>query len=266
MIPVLLGVPFDTFSSHLRGAAAAPGAIRAALVSTASNTWSEAGRDVMAPGGLQDDGDLVLGESAAAFTAIASRAHELAARGRAPLVLGGDHSITYPVVDGLHRAGRRFSVLHVDAHPDLYDVYDGNPLSHACPFARIMEAGLVERLVQVGVRTMNGHQRHQADRLGVEVIDMPRWARGDRPDLSGPVYVSIDLDGLDPAFAPGVSHREPGGLSTREVIGLIQDLGGPVIGADVVEFNPSQDLAGLTAWVAAKLVKELAGACLASDA
>jgi hypothetical protein len=74
-----------------------------------------------------------------------------------------------------------------------------------------------------------------------------------------PVYVSIDLDGLDPAFAPGVSHREPGGLSVRDVIGLVHALSAPLAGADVVEFNPSRDQAGLTAHVAAKLLKELAG-------
>ena len=80
-----------------------------------------------------------------------------------------------------------------------------------------------------------------------------------RPEVAGPVYVSIDLDGLDPAFAPGVSHREPGGLSVRDVLNLLHTLPSPPVGADIVEFNPSQDPLGLTAYVAAKLVKELAG-------
>jgi len=86
---------------------------------------------------------------------------------------------------------------------------------------------------------------------------MREWADGARPSLGGQVYVSIDLDGLDPAFAPGVAHREPGGLSVREVLTLIDTLAGEVVGADIVEFNPSQDLGGLTAAVAGKLVKEL---------
>jgi arginase family enzyme len=94
------------------------------------------------------------------------------------------------------------------------------------------------------------------------MIDMRRWAQGDRPVIAGPVYVSIDLDGIDPAFAPGVSHREPGGLSVRDVIALIHGLDGPLVGADIVEFNPRQDSTGMTASVAAKLVKELAGHCL----
>ncbi len=125
-----------------------------------------------------------------------------------------------------------------------------------------MEEGLAQRLVQVGIRTMNGVQSAQAERFGVDVIDMRDWAGGRRPDVWGPVYVSIDLDAFDPAFAPGVSHREPGGLTPREVIEIIQRLDGPIVGADVVELNPSRDPADITAPLAAKLVKELAARML----
>ena len=86
-----------------------------------------------------------------------------------------------------------------------------------------MEEGLASRLVQVGIRTMNAHQRGQAERFGVEVIDMRAWQAGTRPTVDGAVYLSIDLDGLDPAFAPGVSHREPGGLTVRDVLGAGPD-------------------------------------------
>jgi arginase family enzyme len=127
-----------------------------------------------------------------------------------------------------------------------------------------MEEGLAGRLVQAGIRAMNGHQRAQAHRYRVEVIDMPAWERGVRPSIEeGPVYVSIDLDGIDPAHTPGVSHREPGGLTVRDVIGLVQSLRGTLVGADIVEFNPSQDVGGLTAHVAAKLVKEIAARMIA---
>lgn len=122
-----------------------------------------------------------------------------------------------------------------------------------------MEEGLARRLIQVGIRTMNRHQRDQADRLGVEVIEMSDWLAGSRPRTEGKVYLSVDLDGLDPAYAPGVSHREPGGLTTREVLDLIQRLEGDLVAADVVEYNPRQDVSGLTATVAAKIVKEVAG-------
>jgi arginase len=95
---------------------------------------------------------------------------------------------------------------------------------------------------------------------------MRPWEAGARPTLDGAVYFSIDLDGLDPAYAPGVSHREPGGLSVREVLTLVQDAGGTLVGADVVEYNPRQDLASVTAIVAAKIVKEVAGRMLADAA
>jgi arginase family enzyme len=125
-----------------------------------------------------------------------------------------------------------------------------------------MEEGLARRLVQVGIRTMNAHQRGQAERFGVEVLEMRHWEAGARPDVDGALYLSIDLDGLDPAFAPGVSHREPGGLSTRDVLTLIQDLSATIVGADVVEYNPGQDFGGMTATVAAKIVKEVTGRML----
>jgi agmatinase len=181
------------------------------------------------------------------------------AGGWRPLALGGDHSVTYPILRAIGRSRRPLTILHIDAHPDLYDEFEGDRFSHAGPFARIMEEGLAARLVQVGIRTLTGHQRRQAERFGVEVIDMRAWLAGTRPILDGAVYISVDLDGLDPAYAPGVSHREPGGLSVRDVLGLIQDCGGEVVGADVVEFNPRQDVAGMTTTVAAKIVKEIAG-------
>jgi agmatinase len=171
--------------------------------------------------------------------------------------LGGDHSISYPVVRAYSRKYPGLTVLHFDAHPDLYDVWDGNRFSHACPFARIMEERLVSRLIQVGVRTMNPHQKSQAERFGVEVIEMRDLQPGKSITPDGPVYLSLDMDVLDPAFAPGVSHHEPGGFSTRELLTLLQNLGKPLVGADLVEFNPQRDPSGITAMAAAKLYKEI---------
>ena len=210
--PTLIGIPWDVNSSFMRGAAAAPPLVRQALFSPASNLWSELGVDLGAPGMLADAGDLDLPDSADAIGMIEGAVRLVIADGGAPLAIGGDHAVTYPVMRAVAARHPGLTILHIDAHPDLYDEFEGNRLSHACPFARIMEEGLATRLVQVGIRTMNGHQREQARRFGVETIDMRAWAAGSRPEVTGPVYVSIDLDGLDPAFAPGVSHREPGGL------------------------------------------------------
>lgn len=260
--PRLVGLPYDASSSHLRGAAEAPPLIRAALRSPHWNSWSEFGRDLDAAGGLEDAGDLRISSAENVRTEIEGGITELLATGTRPIALGGDHSVTYPILRAFSRRYPDLTILHIDAHPDLYDEYLGDRFSHACPFARIMEEGLARRLVQVGIRTMNQHQRHQVERFGVKVIDMRSWMSGARPEVDGAVYLSLDLDGVDPAFAPGVSHREPGGLSLRETLTLIQSSGGALVGADLVEYNPGQDVGGLTATAAAKLVKEIAGRML----
>jgi agmatinase len=260
--PCLLGIPYDASSSFMRGPAEAPPLIRAALRSPAGNDWTEDLQHLVAPGGLGDAGDLALPPDNSARALIESGVTATLAKGVRVIALGGDHSVTYPVVRATNLVYSRPTILHIDAHGDLYDQFGADRYSHACPFARIMEEGLAARLVQVGIRTLSRHQREQADRFGVEIVDMRAWAAGARPEIHEPVYVSIDLDGLDPAFAPGVSHWEPGGLTVREVIDLIQRLRVPIIGADVVEFNPRRDPTGITAVVAAKLVKELAGAMM----
>jgi arginase len=253
----LVGVPWDEHSSHLRGPALAPAAIRAALHSPSSNPSTESGLDLGDEPRLDDAGDLEVPSGPAAVEAIEDGVGRLLDQGRRVLALGGDHAVAYPAVRAHAQRHDGLTLVQLDAHPDLYDEFEGDRLSNACPFARIMEEGRVRRLVQVGIRTMNAPQRAQADRFGVEVVDMMAW----RPDLTvtaeGPVYVSLDLDVLDPAFAPGVSHPEPGGLSTRDVIGILQRLRGHVVGADLVELNPTCDPTGVTAMAAAKLAKEL---------
>ena len=105
---------------------------------------------------------------------------------------------------------------------------------------------------------MNGHQRTQAERFGVEVMEMKNWNDDNSLKFDAPLYISLDLDVLDPAFAPGISHYEPGGMSTRQVISIIQNVKAPhIIGADIVELNPLRDPTGVTAIVAAKLLKEI---------
>ena len=205
-----------------------------------------------------DAGDLAFSAWEDAFSYIENKIDEVLEQGCRPIILGGDHSITYPVMKAFSKRYTDLSILHIDAHPDLYDVFEDDKLSHACPFARILENGLAKRLVQVGVRTMVPHQREQAERFGVDVMDMRTWGKGKKLVFSGPVYISLDIDALDPAFAPGVSHREPGGLSTRQVIDIIQSVKGSIVGADIVEFNPSRDIPGMTDMVCAKLLKEIA--------
>jgi arginase len=253
----LIGLPTDSHSSFLRGAAAAPSSIREALHSDHSNMAAESGVEIDGDV-IEDVGDLPLDESDGDFERIRRAAATAAADGARPIFLGGDHMVTYPVVSGLASVHGAINILHFDAHPDLYDDFGGDRLSHASPFARIMEEGLAKRLVQVGIRTLNTHCREQGQRFGVEMVEMRNFDRVSVPIPDGPLYVSIDLDALDPAYAPGVSHHEPGGLSVRDVLSVLHRIEVPIIGADVVEYNPTRDVNGMTAVVAAKLVKELA--------
>jgi agmatinase len=261
-MPTLVGVPFDGQSSYLRGAGDAPPKIREAMQCDASNEWTELGVDLGAAGTFGDAGDLAFSEKDA-LKVIESGIGKLLAEGRRPVSLGGDHSITYPIVKAFARMYQELTIFHFDAHPDLYDEFEGNRLSHACPFARIMESGLAKRLVQVGIRAMNGHQREQAKRFGVEVVEMPGLPAYAKLKAAGPIYISFDMDVLDPAFASGVSHREPGGMSVREAIAHLHAIEADIVGADVVEYNPVRDLGDMTATVAAKIVKEILGKMIA---
>lgn len=259
---VVVGAPLDENSSFLRGPALAPARIRAVLGAGSMNLVTEDGVDLGARTDWRDAGDLALGTGEAALTEIERGVAGLLADGSRVLTLGGDHSITHPIIRAVAARYPSLTILHIDAHPDLYDEFEGSKRSHACPFARIMEERLATRLVQVGIRAMNPHQRAQADRFGVEVIAMRDVHPSLALELEGPIYISLDLDALDPAFAPGVSHHEPGGLSVRDVLRLLAGVRAPVIGADIVEYNPVRDHADMTAMVAAKFYKELVGLLL----
>jgi arginase len=260
--PALLGIPFDAYSSYLRGAGEAPGKIREALACDASNSWSELGVDLGVAGVYEDAGDLAFTEKDA-FSVIEAGVGALINAGKRPVSLGGDHSITFPIMKAVGRRHPGLTIFHFDAHPDLYEEFEGNRLSHACPFARIMEAGLAKRLVQVGIRTLNRHQREQAQKYGVEVVEMRGLPAYEKLKAEGSVYITFDMDVLDPAFAPGISHREPGGMSVREAIAHLHAIEGEIVGADLVEYNPVRDIAGMTATVAAKILKEILGRMVA---
>lgn len=253
----LIGLPTDVNSSFLRGPAQAPAAIRAALGSEHTEGDAEIGAVFGHDVRLGDGGDVLLREQAGDAALIEAAVAAAIAAGEMPFCLGGDHSITFPAVRAVAAAHGPLNILHFDAHPDLYHEYGGNPRSHASPFARIMEAGLAKRLIQVGIRTLNPHQQQQAQRFGVQVMRMRDFAAEKVPVLEPPLYVTFDLDGLDPSVAPGVSHPEPGGLTVREVIAVLHRQSAAVVGADLVEYNPLRDLNGITATVCAKLVREI---------
>ncbi|PRQ57571.1 putative arginase [Rosa chinensis] len=271
----LLGVPLGHNSSFLQGPAFAPPLIREAIWCGSTNSTTEEGKELKDPRVLTDVGNLPVqeirdcGVDDDRLMNVISESVKLVMEEAPlrPLVLGGDHSISYPVVRAVsEKLGGPVDILHLDAHPDIYHAFEGNKYSHASSFARIMEGGYARRLLQVGIRSINYEGREQGKRFGVEQYEMRTFSR-DRDFLENlklgegvkGVYISIDVDCLDPAFAPGVSHIEPGGLSFRDVLNILHNLQGDVVAADVVEFNPQRDTAGgMTAMVAAKLVRELA--------
>ncbi len=258
---VFVGLADDSQSSHRRGCAQAPARIRLAYDGNSYNSSTEAGVDLS--GAVADAGDLASQGSweltAKAFRECAAR---LVADGKIPFFAGGDHAITVPAVAGLAERGERIHVIQIDAHPDLYPVYEGNPNSHACVAARLLEMSHVASVTQLGIRTLNPLQREQAERFrdGVRLFfayDLP----GRLPALphippDAPVYLTVDLDGFDPAFAPGVTHPVPGGLTPRQVLDFIRTAPWKLVGMDVVELNPDLDVNNQTAVLAARLLHE----------
>jgi len=256
----ILGVPFDEKSSYLRGAAGGPAAIRAASTGKCYCGWTELGVDLEEDTVMVDVGDVdTSGDPDKTFALIEKAVAKILAKAAVPIILGGDHSISYPVLKAFARTYKPLDVLHFDAHPDLYDSLYGDRLSHACPMARVLEDGLAENLVQVGVRAITNDHRSRALKHGVRMIEMKDLSDPLHLKFSNPVYISFDLDALDPAFAPGVSHHEGGGLTTRQVVQAIQALKGRIVGLDVVELNAARDISGITAAAAFKIIKEVAG-------
>jgi arginase len=249
----LIGMPFDDHSSFLKGPAKAPPLIIEAIESDSANYFTEDMMDLANHSDVCWLGNVSLSD----YFDIESIIAGILKRGAIPFSVGGDHSITYPILRAMAASYPSLSILHFDAHGDLYDSLGGNRHSHASPFARIMEEGLAQALTQVGIRTLNDHQQTQVSKFGVNVIDMRNWSLDIDLNLLGPVYLSFDIDVLDPAFAPGVSHHEPGGFTTREVLWMIQKLDLNIVGLDLVEYNPDRDLNGVTAMTAAKIIKEL---------
>ena len=246
------GIQFDENSSFLQGARLAPPLIRDAFFCPSANLSAENGLPIDLSQ-VDDKGDFQIGE----YFEIEAITREHLEKNHKILTLGGDHSITYPIIRALNKKHPKLDILQIDAHSDLYDEFEGDRFSHACPFARIMEEGLAARLVQVGIRTLNPHQLEQVNRFKVEVHEMKNLDLDTIPGFDNPLYITLDLDGIDPAFAPGVSHHEPGGLSTRQVIEIIQRIDAEIVGADIVEYNPNRDFNSMTAYVAAKMMKEL---------
>lgn len=256
----IIGVPFDEKGSYLRGVAGGPRAIRQVSTGKCYCAYAESGYN-LEDTVMVDLGDVdTSGDPDKTFTLTGKAVAGILKKGAVPIILGGDHSITYPIIKAFAGVFPKLDILHFDAHPDMYPELYGDRLSHASPFARIVEDGLVKDLVQVGQRDVPPDQRAFAAAHRVRMIEMKDIKESPRLEFKNPLYISFDLDALDPAFAPGVSHHEPGGLSTRQAIEIIQSLkaAAGIVGFDIVELNPLRDPSGITAAAAFKLIKEIA--------
>ncbi|WP_339894386.1 agmatinase [uncultured Algibacter sp.] len=249
---IIQGIKFDEKSSYQKGPKLAPALIREALNCGSANMFAE-NLDSIENSKIEDKGDFEISE----YFDIEKVTKNHLNSGAKVFTLGGDHSITFPIIKAHSKAYPKLDILHIDAHCDLYDNFEGDKYSHACPFARIMESKLAVKLIQVGIRTLNTHQAEQAEKFNVEIHQMKNLDLTKISRFENPLYISLDMDGFDPAFAPGVSHHEPGGLTSRQVIDLIQNIDAEVIGADIVEYNPNRDFQNMTAFLAAKMMKEI---------
>ena len=251
---IIQGIKFDEKSSYQKGPKFAPPLIREALNCGSANMFAE-NLISIENSRIEDKGDFEISNY---FDIEKITENHLSLNAKV-FTLGGDHSITFPIIKAHSKKYSKLDILHIDAHCDLYDNYEGDKYSHACPFARIMESGFAVKLVQVGIRTLNTHQAEQAEKYNVEIHQMKNLDLSTIPKFKNPLYISLDMDGFDPAFAPGVSHHEPGGLTSRQVIDLIQSIDSEIIGADIVEYNPNRDFQNMTAFLAAKMMKEILG-------
>jgi len=248
------GIQFDEKSSFQQGPRLAPPIIKKALHSGSMNLFTEDGKSIE-EAAIENKGDFEIWDYFDIETITTKHLNENAK----VFTLGGDHSITFPIIKAYNQKYPKLDILHIDAHADMYDTYEGDPYSHACPFNRIMEHKFAARLVQVGIRTLNTHQAEQIEKYQVEVHTMKGLNLASIPPFENPLYISLDMDAFDPAYAPGVSHHEPGGLTSRQVLDLIQNVKTEVIGADIVEYNPERDFQEMTAYLAAKMMKEILG-------
>lgn len=258
---VFVGLPDDSQSSFRRGSAKAPQRIRWAYDGNCYNSTTESGVDLV--GAVTDLGDL---PSKSSWELTARSYQEFAAWlfqiRKIPFFAGGDHAVTVPIIAALAEIGEPVHIIQIDAHPDLYLDYAGNRASHACTIARALEMRHIASVTQLGIRTLNAAQMPLRERYREQIHlfhahDLP-GELPTLPHLSGgaPVYLTVDLDGFDPAFAPGVSHPVPGGLAPRQVLNFIQQANWQLVGMDVVEVNPALDVNDRTAILAARVLHE----------
>ena len=267
-----VGVPFDIGTSNRAGARFGPRQIRteSCLIRPYNMATRAAPFDSLQ---VADIGDIAINTfNLQKSVAIIEAAYdEILAAGCKPLTMGGDHTISLPILRALKKQHGPVGIVHIDAHADINDHMFGEPVAHGTPFRRAIEEGLIEpkRMVQIGLRA-SGYAADDFDwprEQGVRVVQAEEcWYKSLAPLMAevreqlgaGPVYLTFDIDGLDPAYAPGTGTPEIGGLSVHQGLEIVRGCRGlDLVGGDLVEVAPAYDTSGNTALVAANLLFEM---------
>ncbi|AJG17918.1 agmatinase [Cupriavidus basilensis] len=267
-----VGVPFDLGTSNRNGARLGPRQIRAesVLLRPYNMATRAAPFDSLR---VADIGDVATNPYNLhdAIARIEAAYRDIIATGCRPIGLGGDHTVTLPILRAMHARHGRLGLIHVDAHADVNDTMFGEKIAHGTPFRRAVEEGLLDcgRVVQIGLRG-TGYAAEDFDwcrQQGFRVITAEAcWYRSLAPLMEeigmrlqgGPVYISFDIDGIDPAYAPGTGTPEIGGLTVPQALEIIRGARGlDIVGADLVEVSPPYDPFGTTALLGANLAFEL---------
>lgn len=265
----ILGAPIDMASANHTGQRRAPFAIRNAGFWPETMLHCMTGADPMETLSVVDLGDIEVlpGDLAGAWDTLRKTVASVFNNTRCLITLGGDHTVSAKVVAGISDAEKEpITIFHFDAHQDYWRHDPGVEMNHGTWVRNVIENGLVNRVVQFGIR---GWGVPRQDRTWADKNDVvsyyattPGWMNelhAEIRDTSDPIYLSVDIDVLDPAFAPGVAFQEPGGWTSRELFSAVHAVAssGKMIGADVVEVIPDRDLQGITAKCANRVVAQL---------
>ena len=275
----MIGVPFDAAVTNRPGARHGPREIRnmSSLIRSIHPVSKVNPYELCRVGDLGDVPLPRVYDLSASVQDIADFYRKVRAAGAVPLSAGGDHSITFPILQAIGEK-QPVGLVHIDAHTDTWDEFLGSKFTHGAPFRRAIEAGVLDpkRSIQIGIRGAQNTEEGWTFSLdsGMRVIFMEEFTElGVKETIAemrrvvggGPTYVSFDVDGLDPAFAPGTGTPEVGGLTTVEAQGLLRGLRGvDLVGGDVVEVSPPFDPTGNTALVGATMMYEIL--CVLADA
>ncbi|KLU26379.1 agmatinase [Caballeronia mineralivorans] len=267
-----VGVPLDTGTSNRAGARFGPRAIRAesCLLRPYNMATRAAPYDSIQ---VADIGDVAINtfNLQKSMDIVTEAYDEILAHGCVPLTMGGDHTIVLPILRAMKKKYGALGVVHVDAHADVNDTMFGEKIAHGTPFRRAIEEGLIDgnRVAQIGLRG-TGYTAEDFDwsrSHGIRVVQAEEcWYKSVAPVMDevraklgdGPVYLSFDIDGLDPSFAPGTGTPEIGGLTIWQALEIIRGCRGlDIVGCDLVEISPPYDPSGNTALVGANLLYEM---------